>query len=242
MCNGVAQCARLCRMRVACTRRVSTATRFLCASKRWHATVSYRGGAGKINFADEGRKGTRKKGTGYQREGCQAGQDGCGATMGQNRWKRGRKGLALPVRLLVQRTVRRIAIQTFSAHFFVPPAGELFLVFVFFCFFLDCGEVAGGLNYSSRATADKSANPQTWLLGRKMLCVENKKKKNMYIHTHVRFQRELAREKIYLSDSRMLFVHDHVQMSLSKNIHRSLLIKNIDPAATGKRQISCYFI
>lgn len=134
MCNGVAQCARLCRMRVACTRRVSTATRFLCASKRWHATVSYRGGAGKINFADEGRKGTRKKGTGYQREGCQAGQDGCGARMGQNRWKRGRKGLALPVRLLVQRTVRRIAIQTFSAHFFVPPAGELFFVFVFLFF------------------------------------------------------------------------------------------------------------
>jgi len=29
--------------------------------------VSYRGGAGKINFADEGRKGTRKKRAEYQR-------------------------------------------------------------------------------------------------------------------------------------------------------------------------------
>lgn len=32
---------------------------------------------------------------------------------------------ALSARLLVKRSVRRIAIQTFSAHFFVPPAGEL---------------------------------------------------------------------------------------------------------------------
>lgn len=36
---------------------------------------------------------------------------------------------ALPVRLLVKRSVRRIAIQTFSAHFFVPPAGELSALF-----------------------------------------------------------------------------------------------------------------
>lgn len=35
------------------------------------------------------------------------------------------KGSALPARLLVKRSVRRIAIQTLSAHFFVPPAGEL---------------------------------------------------------------------------------------------------------------------
>jgi len=33
----------------------------------------------------------------------------------------------------------------------------------------DGGRAGGwGLNYSWRATADKSANPQTWLLGRKM--------------------------------------------------------------------------
>lgn len=75
-----------------------------------------------------------KKGQGIGERGGQAGQSGCGTRMGQNRWERDRKGLALPVRLLVQRTVRRIAIQTFSAHFFVPPAGELFLIFLFFVF------------------------------------------------------------------------------------------------------------
>lgn len=74
---------------------------------------------------------------------------------------------ALPARLLVKRSVRRIAIQTFSAHFFVPPAGELSALF------LHRGMDVGGLDYGSRATADKSANPQTWLFGRKMLRAGN---------------------------------------------------------------------
>lgn len=75
--------------------------------------------------------------------------------------------MRFPVRLLVKRSVRRIAIQTFSAHFFVPPAGELSGLF------LDEGMDVGGLDHGSRATADKSANPQTWLLGRKMLAPGN---------------------------------------------------------------------
>lgn len=77
--------------------------------------------------------------------------------------------MRFPARLLVKRSVRRIAIQTFSAHFFVPPAGEL----SGFLFCLDEGMDVRGLDYGSRATADKSANPQTWLLGRKMLRARN---------------------------------------------------------------------
>lgn len=75
---------------------------------------------------------------------------------------------ALPARLLVKRSVRRIAIQTFSAHFFVPPAGELSALF-----FCTGGWTLGDWTSGSRATADKSANPQTWLFGRKMLRAGN---------------------------------------------------------------------
>lgn len=80
--------------------------------------------------------------------------------------KREERG-AFPARLFVKRSVRRIAIQTFSAHFFVPPAGELSGLF------FGRGMDIGGLDYGSRATADKSANPQTWLLGQKMLRTGN---------------------------------------------------------------------
>jgi len=42
--------------------------------------VSYRGGVGKINFADEGRKRTRKKGKPSEGQGGMTEvQDGCGA-------------------------------------------------------------------------------------------------------------------------------------------------------------------
>lgn len=75
--------------------------------------------------------------------------------------------MRFPGRLLVNRSVRRIAIQTFSAHFFVPPAGELSGLF------FNEGMDVGGLDYGPRATADKSANPQTWLHGRKMLRARN---------------------------------------------------------------------
>lgn len=164
------------------------------------------------------------------REGCQAGRLRC---QDGNRWK---GGVALPVRLFVQRTVRRIAIQTFSAHFFVPPAGELFRIF----FPPDGREGCRGLNYSSRATADKSA--KTHKLGCSVeKCFAPGNKKNIYIHTC-----SISARAYSWKDPLVRLANAIHARSRANAVFKECTSKFVDQKYrscwTGKRHISRYFI
>lgn len=89
--------------------------------------MSYHGGAGKINFTVRGKKENAKRVVSEREIETERDRE---RKCVETRWlrrarmeeERRKTGDALAVRLLVQRNVHRIAIQTFSAHFFMPPA------------------------------------------------------------------------------------------------------------------------
>lgn len=206
----------------------STATRFLCASKRWHVTVSYRGGAGKINFAKEGRKRTRKRAS-------EKGQQRCGMVVEpvQARvvYEMEGKGVRFPAHLLAKRSVRRIAIQTFSAHFFVPPAGELTGLF------LDEGDGRWGIglwfaHYRGQKRKPTNLAARSKNASRQELVAIKKK----YMYTFD-FSANVFVKRSSRRTRGLLFIH--VRMPLSRDVCRSL---SIFPTGTEMRNIYHYFI
>lgn len=205
----------------ACTR--STTTRFLCASKRWHVTVSYRGGAGKINFANEGRKRTRKRAS-------EKGQQRCGmeAAAGRGGYEMG--GMRFPARLLVKRSPHR------NSNLF-GPFFRATCRWAFWPFFWTRGWTLGDW-------AMVRALPRTKAQTHKLGCSVEKcfapgtgcdKKKYMYTFdfgVNVLVKRSSRRTR------GLLFIH--VRMPpLSRDVCRSL---SIFPTGTGIRNIYHYFI